>query len=172
MEEVKQIILVTVPTIVVLFLAFYLIKYQLEATFERVSDNANGQSNAKRHINFQAYERLVLYLERINPTNMVLRMHKSGSNAKMLEADMVKSIREEFQHNLSQQIYVSDDIWKLIKQAKDETIKLINLASRRCSKNSSGMELGQILLDLAAKVDEFPHDVAIRYLKQELRSKL
>ncbi len=171
MDILGQILIGTVPALVVLFAAYFLFKYQLEAIFQQLPLLQGGSGNSKVHVNFQAYERLVLYLERINPSNMVLRMHKSGSNAKMLEAEMVKSIREEFEHNLSQQIYVSDDIWKLIRQAKEETIKLISLASSRCSESSSGTELGGILLELAAAVEEFPHDVAIRYLKQELRGK-
>ena len=171
MDIVNQIILSLVPAMIVLFVSFFLIKYQLEATFSRIPSQVNNGPDHRPHVNFQAYERLVLYLERINPGNMVLRMHKSNTKAKLLEADMVKSIREEFEHNLSQQIYVSDDIWKLIRQAKEETIKLIGLASSRCSENSSSLDLSKILLELADAIDEFPHDVAIRYLKQELRSK-
>ncbi|NND93345.1 MAG: hypothetical protein HKN45_00655 [Flavobacteriales bacterium] len=140
--------------------------------FKKLSLHDSNAEKGRVQVNFQAYERLVLYLERINPGNMVLRMHKNGSNAKKLEAEMVKSIREEFEHNLSQQIYVSDEIWKLIRQAKEETIKLISLASGQCSEKSSATDLSRILLELAASIDEFPHDVAIRYLKQELRSKL
>lgn len=172
MDILSQILIGTLPALVVLFAAFFLIKYQLEATFEKINRNSSLSEKNKMHVNFQAYERLVLYLERINPGNMVMRMHKSSGNAKMLEADMVKSIREEFEHNLSQQIYVSDEIWKLIRQAKEETIKLISLASGQCSEQSSATDLSRILLELASSIEEFPHDVAIRYLKQELRGKL
>ncbi|NNC84173.1 MAG: hypothetical protein HKN79_11405 [Flavobacteriales bacterium] len=172
MEILGQILIGTVPALVVLFAAYFLFKYQLEALFERLNRGSATAEKFKVHVNFQAYERLVLYLERINPSNMVLRMYKNANSAKSLESDMVRAIREEFEHNLSQQIYVSDEIWKLIRQAKDETIKLISLASGQCSENSSANELSRILLELAGSIDEFPHDVAIRYLKQELRSKL
>jgi len=170
METIFQIIVVTVPSLIVLFSALYIFKNQIDQV--RPQDAPAAASQAHRpHINFQSYERLVLYLERSNPVNMVMRMHRPGASAKMLEADMVKSIREEFEHNLSQQIYVADEIWKLIKKAKEETIKLIGLASSRCDENASGMDLSKILLELASFIEEFPHDVAIRYLKSELRSK-
>ena len=172
MSVTSEILLPLVPSLVVLFTAFFLIKYQLEAVFAQLKVPVQHESLQRPHVNFQAYERLVLYLERINPSNMVMRMYKPSGNARSLEADMVKSIREEFEHNLSQQIYVSDDIWKLIRQAKEETIKLISLASAQCSDKSSATDLGKILLELASAIDEFPHDVAIRYLKQELRSKI
>ena len=172
MSHLSEILLHIVPALIVLFTAFFLIKYQLEGIFTEMKLPAKQESAQRLHVNFQAYERLVLYLERINPSNMVMRMYRSSANARALEADMVKSIREEFEHNLSQQIYVSDDIWKLIKQAKEETIKLISLASAQCSEKSSSTDLSTILLKLAGAIDEFPHDVAIRYLKQELRSKI
>lgn len=172
MDTLSLILIGTVPALVVLFAAYFLFKYQLEAMFSRLPSGPDNSGHMRAHVNFQAYERLVLYLERINPGNMVLRMHRSGSKAKMLEAEMVKSIREEYEHNLSQQIYVSDEIWKLITQAKEETIKLISLASGRCSEQSSGTDLSRILLELSSSIEEFPHDVAIRYLKQELRAKI
>ena len=172
MSHLSEILLHVVPALIVLFTAFFLIKYQLEGVFTDLKLPVKHESAQRPHVNFQAYERLVLYLERINPSNMVMRMYRSSANARALEADMVKSIREEFEHNLSQQIYVSDDIWKLIKQAKEETIKLISLASGQCSDKSSSTDLSKILLKLAGAIDEFPHDVAIRYLKQELRSKI
>lgn len=170
MDWIFQVIVVTIPALIVLFTAIYLLKNQIDQIKDISLKPGNG-ATPRPHINFQAYERLVLYLERSNPVNMVMRMHRPGVSAKMLEAEMVKSIREEFEHNLSQQIYVSDEIWKLIKQAKEETIKLISLASSRCTEKNTGMDLSKILLELASSIDEFPHDVAIRYLKQELRSK-
>jgi uncharacterized membrane protein len=172
MSYISEILLHVVPALIVLFTAFFLIKYQLEEVFSKLKLPAHHDSGKRLQVNFQAYERLVLYLERINPSNMVMRMYRSSANARALEADMVKSIREEFEHNLSQQIYVSDDIWKLIKQAKEETIKLISLASAQCSEKSSSTDLSKILLELAGAIDEFPHDVAIRYLKAELRGKV
>lgn len=171
MDYFFQILVITVPSAVVLIVAVQMMKERDEKWSKYNSPSTNG-SPSKPQVNFQAYERLVLYLERSNPVNMVMRMNRPGISAKMLEGEMVKSIREEFEHNLSQQIYVSDDIWKLIKQAKEETIKLISLASSRCSEKQTGMDLSKILLELAGAIAEFPHDVAIRYLKQELRSKV
>jgi len=132
MDILNQIIIGLVPAIVVLFVSFFFIKHQLQSLHTKYgSATPMVRGNGAHHVNFQAYERLVLFLERINPSNMVLRMHKNNASAQMLEADMVKSIREEYEHNLSQQIYFSDEIWKLIKLAKEETIKLISLLKSR-----------------------------------------
>lgn len=174
MDLLSQIIISVVPAVVVLFVSFFLIKYQLErVVIHATSDSSKSRgANRPHHVNFQAYERLVMYLERINPGNMVLRMHKGNASAKMLEAEMVKAIREEFEHNLSQQIYFSDEIWSLIKGAKEETVKLIGLAASQCTNGSSAMDLSRILMEMTEKMDKFPHDVAIHYLKEELRQKV
>jgi len=150
-----------------------LIKFQFDVNSKIQSSNQVKVENpgTAQFVNYQAYERLVLYLERINPSNMVLRMHKAGMSAKMLEADMVKSIRTEYEHNLSQQIYFSDEIWKLISTAKEETIQIIGLGSKQIEEKASAVELSKILIKLSAEVQELPHDVAIKYLKQELREK-
>jgi len=84
---------------------------------------------------------------------------------------MVRGIREEYEHNLSQQIYVSDEIWKTIKQARQETINLVNLASNKVGPNGTAKDLGKLLLEMSTKVEKLPHDVAIHYLKEELREK-
>jgi len=173
MEIWGQILLVTIPALIVLFVAYFLIKFHFDALQKKEVEPAMRMENpgTAQFINYQAYERLVLYLERINPSNMVLRMHKAGMSAKMLEADMVKSIRTEYEHNLSQQIYFSDEIWKLISTAKEETIQIIGLGSKKVSEKASAVELSKILIKLSSQVEELPHDVAIKYLKQELREK-
>lgn len=164
--------MVTLPALIVLFVSFFLVKFQFDINtkIQHLTSKMEHPGTAQ-FVNYQAYERLVLYLERIDPSNMVLRMHKAGMSAKMLEADMVKSIRTEYEHNLSQQIYFSDEIWKLISTAKEETIQIIGLGSKQVPEKASAVELSKILIKLSTEVNELPHNVAIKYLKQELREK-
>ena len=171
--EIIEILAYVLPSIIVLFIAFFMFKRllteiqqsQKETVKTRMADSPSS------HVNYQAYERLVLYLERINPSNMVLRTHKNGMSKKALQAEMVKGIREEYEHNLSQQIYVSDEIWKTIMQARQETISLVNLASQKVGPSGTAKDLGKLLLEMSTKVEKLPHDVAIHYLKEELRAK-
>ncbi|MEM7161969.1 MAG: hypothetical protein AAF487_05945 [Bacteroidota bacterium] len=171
--ELIEILAYLMPSIIVLFIAYFMFR-RLLGQFQIAQNQQDKPSvgNEKpKHINYQAYERLVLYLERINPTNMVLRSHKNGMSLKALQSDMIKGIREEYEHNLSQQIYVSDEIWQTIKQARQETINLVNLASQKVGPAGSAKDLGKLLLEMSTKVDKLPHDVAIHYLKEELREK-
>ena len=175
MDSFSTIIIVLLPTLAVLVIAFLLFKYQTEQMHRNWPGSVNKESKPKsnkQHVNFQAYERLVLYLERINPANMVIRMHKPGMSSKLLQSELVKSIREEYEHNLSQQIYVSDETWELISKARHETVNLINLASQKVGDQAKGIDLSKVLIELANKVDKLPHDVAIHYLKAEMRKKL
>lgn len=170
--EIVKVLAYVLPSIIVLVVAYFIFRKLMNDYKVDQSGIQFHKKDKSQHINFQAYERLVLYLERINPTNMVLRVHKNGMSVKLLQAEMVRGIREEYEHNLSQQIYVSDDIWKLIKQARQETINLVNLASQKVGPGATAKQLGKILIEMSSKVEKLPHDVAIYYLKEELRSKL
>ena len=71
-------------------------------------------------IRLQAYERMALYLERISPDSLVLRCYQPGMSTQLLQGVMTKTIRDEWEHNLSQQVYISSEAWNRIRQAKDE----------------------------------------------------
>ena len=72
-------------------------------------------------IRLQAYERSTLFLERISPEALIPRVHKNGMSARQLQQEMLNDVRREFDHNLSQQMYMSDQVWMVIKKAKEET---------------------------------------------------
>ena len=77
-------------------------------------------------IRLQAYERMALYLERISPNSLILRTFRPGMDIKALQTAMTKSIRDEWEHNLSQQVYLTTESWNRIREAKEEMINLIN----------------------------------------------
>jgi len=87
----------------------------------------------------------------------------------MLQAELLETIRSEFNHNLSQQVYMSDSAWTLVKNSKEETIKLINLASSNVNDDATGTELSKIILQLVMKIEKLPNQTALEYLKKELR---
>ena len=78
-------------------------------------------------IRLQAYERLALFLERISPNSLVLRCYQPGMDLKVLQGVLTKNIRDEFEHNLSQQVYVSSEAWNRIKEAKEETKEMTTM---------------------------------------------
>lgn len=170
MEQFLEILKYILPSLVVLATAYLLVERFIEnernhrnMTYKRESQGLTTP------VRLQAYERLVLFLERIAPASLVTRTHKSGMSAKLLQAELLKAIRTEYEHNLSQQIYVSPGAWELIKNAKEETIKLVNTAAINVSDEASGVDLGSLMLEVTMKMEKFPTQVAIDYLKQEAR---
>ena len=120
-------------------------------------------------LRLQAYERIILFLERISPNNMIMRLNKPEMSSVQLQSALIKTIREEFEYNLSQQLYISLKGWELVKNAKEETIKLINVASGKIPETASAGELVKIIFDLALEKDRLPVDVAIDEIKKEIQ---
>ena len=119
-------------------------------------------------VKLQAYERVILYLERINLSNLVMRIYKNGMNAKTLQANMLQVIRQEYEHNMAQQLYISNGSWKLVKSAREETVKVINSCTDQLNDDASGVQLSQFILELVGKTSKLPTDVAIEALKNDV----
>jgi len=124
-----------------------------------------------RPLQMQAYERLILYLERLQPDNLMMRSQKPGMSSRALHSAILRSIRQEYEHNMTQQLYVSESAWKLVLMAKDEVTKLINLSASQVQENGSSLDLGNQMMNLVMKLEKMPTDVAIQGLKREFQSK-
>ena len=127
-----------------------------------------SQLNITTPIRLQAYERIILFLERIEPNNLVLRTNKAGITIPLLHSELVKAIKTEYEHNISQQIYVSANAWHLVKTAKEETIKLINISITKVPENAKGQELAQVILHIASGVEKTPTQIANEFIKNEV----
>jgi len=100
-------------------------------------------------LKLQACERLILFLERINPSNLILRVHTTEMTTAQLQATLIRSVREEYDYNLSQQLYIASKTWELIRNAKEETIHLINTAASKQGENATSRELAGNILQLS-----------------------
>lgn len=97
-------------------------------------------------IRLQAYERLVLFLERINPQSLILRVRQDEMTATELQMALVISIRTEFEHNITQQLYVSPTVWGLISTSVEELITVISAVARQMPTDASGLDLSRAIL--------------------------
>ena len=118
-------------------------------------------------IRLQAYERLVLLLERISVNNLLLRVKKSGMSAMDFQTALMGEIRAEFEHNLSQQVYVSPEAWEMTVSAKESIVKMINIAYSQLQSNANALDLSKAVFELAMKQEALPGYKAILYLKKE-----
>jgi hypothetical protein len=80
----------------------------------------------------------------------------------------LKAVKTEYEHNVSQQVYVSYGAWELLKTSKEETIKLINISSTKVSESAKSQDLAAVILQLASSVDKMPSQVALEFLKREI----
>jgi hypothetical protein len=114
----------------------------------------------------QAYERMVIFLERITPSKLLIRVTPMSTNKENYESLLIQSIEQEFEHNLSQQIYISDKCWNIITASKNATIQLIRKASL-LEKTDSANKLREVLL--TEMMDRLaPTDAALSYIKEEV----
>ncbi len=120
-------------------------------------------------IRLQAYERLTLLLERIAPNNLVRRLNDASYNAKEFQQILVASVREEFNHNLAQQVYVSDEVWNMTKNATEDVILTINQAAEGLDKDAKSINLARKIFDLYMQQEQDAAQQAITALKTEVR---
>jgi hypothetical protein len=120
-------------------------------------------------IRLQAYERMALFVERISPNNLLIRLNGRAENILDFQQLMLAEIREEFSHNLSQQVYMSDQVWTIVKNAMNETVSLINLSARDLSPNAPALELSKRIFEVILDKNINFSEEALRVIKQEIR---
>ena len=117
-------------------------------------------------IRLQAYERMALFLERISPNSLVLRCWQPGMDLHLLQGVMTKNIRDEWEHNLSQQVYLSPAVWAHIREAKDEMVNLVNSAAVSLAESTDPTQLAASVFASAAQ--HSPTDTALELLHKEI----
>src|SRR5690606_40167686 len=117
-------------------------------------------------LRLQAYERMALFLERITPSKLLIRVNPTSSDKDSYESLLIANIEQEFEHNLSQQIYISTDCWNIVSAAKNATIQLIRKANL-LEKTDTANKLREVVLtELMDK--HAPSDAALAYIRQEV----
>jgi hypothetical protein len=159
--------LYTIPPIITGVIAFYFFKEHTknEDGRRRFLLKKDLQVNAMP-LRLQAYERMALFLERISPSKLLIRITPVSPNKEDYESLLIQSIEQEFEHNLSQQIYISDKSWSIITTAKNATIQLIRKASM-LEKTDTANKLREVVLtEMMEK--RSPSDAALSFIKEEV----
>lgn len=170
MHELLLILVILIPTSGMLILTYFFLKKNSEKAI--IDLQSQLKKDRQKHflpMRVDAYQRIVLLMDRIHPGNLVMRLHNPAKPAKMLQTELLSAIREEFDHNISQQLFVSPQAWELVRNAKEETIKIINLAGSQTDITATGTDLAGKLLELTAEIGELPTEIATAFLKKELQ---
>lgn len=117
-------------------------------------------------IRMQAYERMVLFLDRISPDSLILRCYQPGMDMKLLQGVLTKNIRDEWEHNLSQQIYISSEAWDRIREAKEEMVNMVNSAAVSLPTDGDPTTLAAAIFASAQK-NASTRESALEFLKAE-----
>jgi len=169
MEAWTDILKITIPMLIVFLIVWVLIRNMIKNDQDKRKQELILQnSRTVTPIKLQAYERVVLFLERISLESLLVRVSSSEMTASQLHTTLLNTIRNEFEHNLSQQIYMSQQAWEVVRNARSNMIKIINSEAEKMPANSTSMELSKRLLEKIMELDKEPTRAAIDYIKGEI----
>ncbi len=123
-------------------------------------------------IRLRAYERLTLLLERTTPDRMLMEMNLQEMTIPQVQQQMLRTIRLEYDHNLSQQIYVSDEVWDKIIHARDEMGAFVTAMAAGMPEGSSTLDYAKTLITAYSTNGETPNSLALSALKEEAKTLL
>lgn len=159
--------LYAIPALITGGIAYYFFKQHIENEFQQRRYHLQRELQKEAFpLRLQAYERMALFLERISPSKLLIRVVPKNSDKNDYESLLIASIEQEFEHNLSQQIYVSDECWSIISAAKNATIQLIRKANM-LEKTDTANKLREVVLtELMDK--QAPSNAALSFIKKEV----
>ncbi|HNQ67575.1 MAG: hypothetical protein PHH30_06645 [Bacteroidales bacterium] len=165
-----EILKITIPSLVVFFTALFVLKTVLQ----KENENRRLQivlQNQKiiTPLRLQAYERIILFLERISPNSVIMRLQTPNMTVQQLHKEMLVLIRSEFEHNLSQQLYLSVDAWEQIRNAKEKTVKLLNMCLDGMDQNENAIKYSQVIFEKLIEIEKSPTQEAIDFIKNEIK---
>lgn len=169
MEVISELLKITIPALLVMLVTWLVMRQMIKNDQDKRRQELVLQSGKTiLPIRLQAYERIVLFLERISLESMLLRVSSPGMSASQLHSAMLTTIRSEFEHNLSQQIYMSPQAWEVVRNARSNMIKIINSEYEKTTEKGTAIDLSRRLLDTIVQMEKEPTRAAIDYLKGEI----
>lgn len=168
MTTVLEIIKITVPAMVVFAAAYFVLKQFLDnqRAMKQIELKQN-QQNTTTPLRLQAYERLSLLCERMALPSMMLRLRKDGTTAAQFRSALMLGIQQEYEYNITQQVYVSEQLWEIIKLARDDSMNTISLAYELVDPQADSRELAQAIMSILEKRGITAIDKALVAVKKE-----
>lgn len=165
-----EILKIVLPALLVLITSYLMIDKLLRNEEKRRNfELAQKNVTAVMPIRLRAYERLMLVLERTSPNTIVISTIKPKMTNFELQTQLLSSIRQEFAHNVSQQIYVSNELWTAIKITQESLIQLVNSCASKTSPNENAASLAELVIQVFASSEKTPTEIATELLKKEVR---
>ena len=161
-------VLATGGSITVAF-AWYLIRNEVQKYFQLKSFEARKEERSHLlPLRLQAHERMIVFIERINPANLFVRLHQQRISARELQGIILNEIRTEYQHNVTQQLYVNPASWNVLRKLKEDTIAMLNNAVAGLPAEASGIDLSRKVLEHMASISENPYDLSLELIQKDI----
>ena len=166
-----EILKYTLPALLVLLTAWLLLWKLLQEDREKRAFELKRQSQKEiTPLRLRGYERLALLLERTTPEALLRDLDVQSLNAQQISSLLMQKLRLEFDHNLSQQIYVSAQAWDAILNAREQMVLFLSTTARQFPADTGGLEVAKLMLTAYAQNGETPHQKALKVLKDEVRT--
>lgn len=158
----------TLAGVGIVWVAFYLLKPYLDRLERKlIAQHAKPAVDPSLMLKLQAYERVVLFIDRINPSNLFVRTGAATFQADELHRLVITEIRNEYQYNITQQVYVSEQAWEIMTKLKDDTINILNEAARLQAAEARGVELAKTILQQLSLMQPDPYTTAAAIIRTE-----
>jgi|SRR5690349_9166203 hypothetical protein len=153
----------------VLLLAFVWILTEFSALKKQVEEQKNTDSDTIR-LRLQAYERITLLTERIALQNLLSRQNNPGLSCRQMQISLIDSIKQEYDYNISQQIYVSPEVWRAVNNLKEQNIYIINQLAATLPPQASGIDLNKHIIDyLINNANASLHNIVLEAINYEAK---
>jgi hypothetical protein len=170
--------LLIILIIVVMIFGFWMIQYSQFRNEERKRQWELKRESQKTisPIRMRAYERLALLLERTKPEHMLMELRAKEPDAMttwsigQMQQYLLQTIRAEYDHNQSQQVYVSEEVWDLIIGARDQMASFVISIAAQLPPNATPQMYATALLTAYVSNGTTPTDKALEYLKDEAKT--
>lgn len=159
----------SIAGVVTVSVGYYLVKGDIQTWFRLKSTGQPQNEKAQLlPLRLQAHERLIVFIERINPSNLFLRLHHQGIAVKDLQSLALNEIRAEYQHNVTQQLYVTESTWNVIRKLKDDTLAMVSNAAKDLPEHSTGIDLSRKVLQHMAGIADNPYELTLDLIKKDI----
>ncbi|MCX6227887.1 MAG: hypothetical protein NTV75_01680 [Bacteroidia bacterium] len=163
-----EILKIGIPALIVFLTAYFMFRDMIENNQkQREMELQLKNSKLILPIKLQAYERLILLLERISPQSLLMRISPHDLNVVDYQQELLSQIRHEFEHNLSQQIYVSQILWETIRRAKENLVQIINNSADEFKNDAPALVLSNKIIENYLESNDQLIANAVNTLKKE-----
>ncbi|MBS1681194.1 MAG: hypothetical protein JST48_05735 [Bacteroidetes bacterium] len=170
MDALIEFIKILVPASVVLYAVYLMVRAFIAREIELKKFEVRSRSiETVLPARLQAYERITLLLERLSPQNLLIRLNNPAFAARDFQKILLDEIRNEYNHNVSQQVYMTEEVWNQVRNAKEDLILLINESAQQMSTEAMGIDLAKKIFEMVMERKTDPIGHALTELKKEIQ---